>query len=217
MRGLGRAFLLWLCVINAGCAASGATSPREASDTDVAPTAPSPEAPRPPEKPKTPEVDSDNDGYPDRSDKCPKQAENRDGVSDYDGCSETIPFSGDLTLSMYVTFPERSAELDNQDEFTLSEIASLLELRPELMLAIGGHADANRERAVGKPLSLRRANAVKAWLVRKGVKRERLVVRALGSDCALKSASDASDRSRRITFNIFETEDEARNAMPGCP
>jgi outer membrane protein OmpA-like peptidoglycan-associated protein len=142
--------------------------PPEASATDRAPIAPASEIARPPATPSAAETDSDNDGYADRGDKCPKQAENRDGVTDYDGCPETIALPGDLTLAMYVTFPDRSAELDNEDEFTLSEIASLLASRPELRLAIGGHADANRERAVGQPLSLRRANAVKVWLIRKG-------------------------------------------------
>jgi hypothetical protein len=55
------------------------------------------------------------------------------------------------------------------------------------------------------------------WLIRKGVSRERLVVHAFGSDCAVKSGGDASDRSRRITFKVIENEDDARKAAMGCP
>ncbi|HET9990239.1 MAG TPA: OmpA family protein [Kofleriaceae bacterium] len=39
-------------------------------------------------KPKTADVDSDGDGIPDSKDKCPKEAEDKDGFQDEDGCPD---------------------------------------------------------------------------------------------------------------------------------
>ena len=87
----------------------------------------------------------------------------------------------------------------------LTEIADVLMRNPELLeVEVRGHtddvgsADANRE------LSERRADAVKSWLVKAGVERERLLAKGFGMDQPLVPNVTPQNRAknRRVEFVI---------------
>jgi outer membrane protein OmpA-like peptidoglycan-associated protein len=153
-------------------------------------------------------------------DRCPDQAETYNGYEDEDGCPDP-EHTPDLTLRLVITFKERSAELERNPtvEDVIEMTTSLLRQRNDLILEIGGHADAAEETGKRTDLSKRRANAVKAAFVGKGIAKERLVVRAYGSSCpeTTETTDVARSQNRRITFQILGTQSGGPTDPKACP
>lgn len=164
--------------------------------------------------------DSDGDEIEDARDDCPTHAESYNGFKDDDGCPDPHPT---LELLGVILFKELSAELDRQDDWILEGYVELLATRPHLTLEVGGYADAGKEYKVRRVLSLRRAKAVKAWLVRKGVAPRRLTVEGYGGDCPVALESDSQTemelraKSRRITFLVVDSHEVSTDELRRCP
>jgi outer membrane protein OmpA-like peptidoglycan-associated protein len=62
-----------------------------------------------------PDPDRDGDGIPDRLDKCPDQAENKNGVEDEDGCPETDP-DGDGIFGSADKCPDQAEDFDHFED-----------------------------------------------------------------------------------------------------
>ncbi|WP_328189658.1 OmpA family protein [Marinobacter sp. OP 3.4] len=136
-----------------------------------------------------PEPDADSDGVPDNQDQCPGTVAGAmvdqngceldtdgDGVVDrLDDCPGTPPGRevGDRgcelvtleTITLYITFPLNSAEIGNQYDDDIREIADALEADPDVTTEIAGHTDSSGPSAYNQELSQRRAEAVADRLV----------------------------------------------------
>jgi OOP family OmpA-OmpF porin len=77
-------------------------------------------------------------------------------------------------------FDTDQATLKPESEATLQQVRELLEARPALQLVVAGHTDAEGSEAHNQSLSERRAAAVVAWLVERGVDSARLQSRGHG-------------------------------------
>lgn len=73
-----------------------------------------------------------------------------------------------------IYFDTDKATLKPESETTLEQVRALLAARPQLQVVIAGHTDAEGGDAHNLALSQRRAAAVVAWLVDKGIAAERL-------------------------------------------
>ncbi len=75
---------------------------------------------------------------------------------------------------------------------------------PDLKVEIVGHADEVGSREYNVSLSQRRADSVKAWLVKKGVPSDRIETRGVGPDEPLDTSGTEAGRAknRRIEFKI---------------
>jgi OmpA-OmpF porin, OOP family len=84
-------------------------------------------------------------------------------------------------------------------------IAGLLKKCPDLRVEISGHTDNTGLPSFNKPLSLRRASAVTAALVKAGIDRKRLTSAGHGAAKPIASNNSNSGRAanRRIEFNII--------------
>lgn len=79
-----------------------------------------------------------------------------------------------------VNFEYDSAELTPESSTVLDEVASHLRISPGLSVAVVGHASSEGEMAYNMDLSVRRATAVRDYLIAQGVKPEYLPTSGFG-------------------------------------
>jgi outer membrane protein OmpA-like peptidoglycan-associated protein len=101
-----------------------------------------------------------------------------------------------------VTFASGSANLTKESETVLEKAYNTLAQNPALMVEIQGHTDNVGRRASNVKLSQGRADAVKAWLVAKGVAASRISTKGYGPDkpVALNVTAEGRAKNRRIEF-----------------
>ncbi len=101
-----------------------------------------------------------------------------------------------------VEFETGKAELTPASEDTLALAYNTLNQNPDLTVEIQGYTDNVGSKSYNKKLSLARANAVKDWLVKKGITPERITTKGLGSDkpIAPNTTPEGRQKNRRIEF-----------------
>lgn len=154
-----------------------------------------------------PDADNDGDGMADTSDQCPDQAEARNGFADGDGCADEIP--EDVTQNTGVLdgirFAGTSDRLLPASNAGLDAAVAMLQKYPDLRVEISGHTDDAGDRDANVDLSRRRAEAVKAYLVSKGVEESRLVTVGHGPDKPVVENTTPANRAknRRIELRLL--------------
>lgn len=110
-----------------------------------------------------------------------------------------------------VLFDTGSATLRSSSGNNLDRLASFLEQYPDHRVLIEGHTDNVGSRDYNQTLSLRRAEAVKLYLTRKGIASQRLTVAGLGMQRAIASNDTAAGRqqNRRVEV-VIENPPESR-------
>lgn len=89
---------------------------------------------------------------------------------------------------------------------SLEELAGLLQKKPEWRLMIAGHTDNQGQAAANMKLSQKRAEAVKKFLVSKGIADSRFVVKWYGSTkpIADNKTPQGRQKNRRVEMTIIE-------------
>jgi outer membrane protein OmpA-like peptidoglycan-associated protein len=105
-----------------------------------------------------------------------------------------------------VHFTWGSASLREGDHSALDEVFTLLERHPTLRVSISGHTDSTGPERFNMRLSQKRANAVKAYLVRRGVLDERLETRAFGPHEPVRPNSTSEGRAQNRRSDIVVDE-----------
>jgi len=133
-----------------------------------------------------PDNDNDKDGIADKSDKCPNQPETVNSFEDEDGCPDTVLAAKQFTgVIEGVTFKTASADILTVANPKLEQAVKVLAEYPALKLEIHGHTDdkpliKGSAFADNQALSESRAQAVKDYLVKKGVAADRIIVKGFG-------------------------------------
>ena len=163
-----------------------------------------------------PDPDNDADGIPDDADACPNEPETLNEVMDTDGCpekDEAVVEADQIRIYNKVYFDLNKATLKPRSRRVLDAVAQVLKDHPEISkVEIQGHTDDRGGEAYNLDLSLRRARAVKRYLVNQGIDPERLTARGYGESRPIVSprgkqgrALDAARReNRRVEFVILE-------------
>ncbi len=142
--------------------------------------------------------DTDGDGILDKDDRCPSVY----GSASKQGCPDDGYFSLQEidVLAEQIFFSGRSSKLLTTSNVVMDKIASYLKRHPEYKLQIIGHMDAQGDEEENMIHSLERAGEIKAQLVRRGIKSQRIVAKGLGEN----QAGDGSDlrRDRRIELKV---------------
>lgn len=88
----------------------------------------------------------------------------------------------------------------------LREAANILKENPTLNVSVEGHTDSVGSDAYNLKLSLRRANAVKQFLMKEGVAESRLTTRGLGESqpVASNDTDDGRAQNRRVELKPIE-------------
>jgi OmpA-OmpF porin, OOP family len=165
-----------------------------------------------------PDPDNDGDGVPDAADKCPDQPETVNGFEDEDGCPDEIPEKLQAVLTSFsgVNFKANSADFAAGGTKPLDKIAPVLAEFTTVTVEIGVHTDdvpAKGKFSSNADLSAARAEAVKAYLVKKGADASRLTTKGYGEaepvqDVAgLKGAklNAARAANRRVVLRLVPT------------
>ena len=105
-----------------------------------------------------------------------------------------------------VNFATASAEIDPASAVVLDVVADQLRGRPGLRVAVEGHTDSVGSEAYNQALSQRRADAVRSYLVRKGVPAGQLTARGLGESAPIATNDTAEGRAlnRRVELEVAQ-------------
>ncbi len=157
-----------------------------------------------------PDPDNDKDRILDQNDKCPDKPETYNNVDDEDGCPDRgrveVGETEISTLDM-VYFEYNKAVIKKESYSILNDVAVTLNGNPEILLVeIQGHTDERGDDAYNLDLSDRRAKAVQAYLVDKGVEEKRLTAQGYGETQPLirESTERAYAKNRRVAFLIIK-------------
>jgi OOP family OmpA-OmpF porin len=176
------------------------------------------------------ELDSDGDGVVDSKDKCPGTPPGTkvdadgcpiDGDADGDGvkdskdqCPDTPAGSkvndvgcevGEIILRG-VVFDTGQDTLKPQSQLILDSVATGAAARPGTKIEIRGHTDDVGSEALNMDLSRRRAEAVRAYLISKGLRAEDLTTVGLGEmqHIATNDTPESREQNRRVTLQFLE-------------
>ncbi len=140
-------------------------------------------------------LDSDGDGIPDAMDKCPTVP----APGTVDGCppkaEEPAPLPKKLVLEG-VNFDNDSARLRADATAILDQAAATLKEWGEVRIEVAGHTDSVDSDAYNQTLSQRRAEAVRAYLIGKGVAAERLSAKGYGEAQPIADNETAEGRAK---------------------
>jgi OOP family OmpA-OmpF porin len=151
--------------------------------------------------------DVDDDGILAPDDECPDEPETVNGFDDGDGCPDELPpeirrFTGVIEG---IVFDAGEATIRERSFPRLDDAAEVLTGFGELRVRISGHTDDRGERGHNLELSRARADAVKAYLVGKGIDPARIETRGAGPDepVADNSTRAGRARNRRIEIEVL--------------
>ena len=149
-----------------------------------------------------PVPDTDKDGVNDEEDKCPSEV---GPVSNY-GCPviETVVIEKVNKAAQNIFFATGSAKLLAKSNVSLNNVVAILNANPSYKVDIDGHTDITGKPEKNQALSEARANAVKAYLVSKGIDENRLVATGYGIDKPIADNKTAAGRSknRRVEMKL---------------
>ena len=167
--------------------------------------------------------DKDKDGIPDNVDKCPNQPETFNGIKDDDGCPEktkstVVITKSEIKILQKVYFEVSKAEIKKQSFELLNTVAAVLNSQPQITgIGVQGHTDDTGNDAANMKLSQARAESVMAYLIERGVSKDRLSAKGFGETSPVCTAvaeleknkkknktalAACRDENRRVTFRI---------------
>ncbi len=145
-------------------------------------------------------LDSDRDGVADYQDLCP--ATPLGTIVNSDGC----PLSGQKLLSLTgVNFATNSAVLTADAKSILEEAVTLLKSTDSVLeVRVEGHTDSRGAASYNQALSQKRAEAVAAYLVSRGVSESSLIPIGMGETNPIASNDTEAGRAanRRVDFIV---------------
>jgi OOP family OmpA-OmpF porin len=154
-------------------------------------------------------LDSDGDGIPDYKDSCPTVP----APGTADGCppkmvepepapvAEPAPVRK-LTLEG-VNFATDSARLHPESMAILDHVAATLKEWGEIKVEVAGHTDSINSDAYNRTLSQRRAEAVRAYLIKRGVAADRLTAKGYGESMPVADNRTAAGRARNRRVELI--------------
>jgi len=159
-----------------------------------------------------PDPDNDQDTILDLVDLCPMDPENFNGVKDDDGCpdAQRVVITRDqIHILEKVLFITAKADIVKKSYPLLEEVTQILLTNPQILkVRIEGHTDDRGSDSYNLDLSNRRANAIRDFLIERGVEPGRLIAEGFGefSPIVPNDSPENMEKNRRVEFHILEQE-----------
>jgi len=143
--------------------------------------------------------DSDQDGVADPGDLCSGTGAGR--TVDRTGCA-----IGDEIVLQGVAFAWNSSDLTSKSRRLLDDVATRLNNHPDVYFEVAGHTDSTGSAEANRTLSTLRAEAVRDYLLTKGVSADRLVAVGYGEKRPIADNNDPAGRAinRRVSLSRLE-------------
>jgi outer membrane protein OmpA-like peptidoglycan-associated protein len=113
------------------------------------------------------------------------------------------PANGRTRLLTFFEF--NKAELQESSSPELNRVVELMKAVPAMRVEIAGYTDSVGTRAYNMDLSLRRANAVRDFVVQHGISPDRVIAKGYGTDSpiATNSTEEGRAENRRVEFVVI--------------
>ena len=159
--------------------------------------------------------DRDGDAIPDKDDRCPDTY----GSPQSAGCPTETRAPSRVEIKLTQEEQKVLEEAFDNLEFetgkvvikvssypSMDGLAKLLITKPAYRLLVSGHTDNVGNAATNQKLSKTRANAVKTYLTRKGVKADQIITEGFGSrkPIASNTTPEGRQRNRRVEMRIIK-------------
>jgi outer membrane protein OmpA-like peptidoglycan-associated protein len=152
------------------------------------------------------ESDRDGDGILDKDDACPDVKGIPDPDPKKNGCPGLAKIeNGKIEISEQVQFKTGNAQILEASTPVLTAVYNILKGHPEIKsVHIEGHTDNKGTAAKNMALSDKRAKAVMAWLVFRGIDASRMDAKGYGQERPIdtNSTDEGRAKNRRVEFHI---------------
>ena len=152
-------------------------------------------------------TDSDGDGVIDQNDKCPNTPKGT--KVDANGCPMKMQLFNETRKKIRlegVNFELDSDRLTASSHDILDRVADALHDRPDLKVEVAGHTDNSGTSDYNRDLSQRRAEAVRSYLLSKGIEGSRLTAKGYGETQpeASNDTEEGRAKNRRVELRQIE-------------
>lgn len=122
-----------------------------------------------------------------------------------------------VTFESGILFATNSSTLNVNSQRALTSFAQSLINNPDTDIQIQGHTDSSGNDAINNPLSEKRADAVRSFLMSKGVQGSRISAHGLGSTMPVadNSTSAGKAQNRRVEVYILPNAKMIQDAKQG--
>ncbi|MBI5510350.1 MAG: OmpA family protein [Deltaproteobacteria bacterium] len=161
-----------------------------------------------------PDLDHDHDGVLDDRDQCPTEKETINGMDDEDGCPDEgigkteVVAAVKIEIRDTVLFETGKSTIKDESKPLLNEVSLQILAHPEIKkIRVEGHTDDRGPEEDNLYLSQDRADAVRRYLIGRGVAKQRLEAVGYGETQPIDSNATAAGRTRnrRVEFVIVES------------
>ncbi len=161
--------------------------------------------------------DRDSDGIVDAVDACPDQKGSSDEDKTKHGCPHVTVTKTEIVISRQVQFKFGQSTIGNTvdpvSDDLLTEVRDAIVEHPEIeLIEVQGHTDNVGKDEINKQLSAERAEAVRRWLVQRGIKPSMLVAKGYGTSKPTASNDTEAGRqqNRRVQFLIVPKAEDKK-------
>ena len=124
---------------------------------------------------------------------------------------------GQIRIREQVKFKTASSQILKESDYILEAVVKILVEHPEIKkVRVEGHTDIRGKPGYNKKLSQRRAASVVKWLVKHGIRKQRLTSAGYGQErpIATNQTDEGRRQNRRSEFHIIEGPGAEQESRP---